>query len=254
MANLKIKEGISTSISNEVSLKPGYIIMSIDTNIPEGFMLCNGSQLLKTSYPDLLAAIGTSYGETDGSGGVGTSHFKIPDFINRYIVPAYTGQAISGGSSSHSHTTTSSAYITPVDTNHSHTSANTNDGAYAWNHGHNAANAANGGAYGTNPVNANKTGNLGSAAISGSGHQHPTWTNVNWGYNADANDVSDSHGHTTSTYVNASVNLVATVADAANQVSHLHTTVTALTTNASGQSNVGTTALPSHKLRFYIKV
>jgi microcystin-dependent protein len=254
MANLKVKEGLSTSTSKEVFIKPGHIIMSLITSTPEGFLLCDGSQLLKTSYPELYNEIGIAYGETNGSGGVGTSHFKIPDLVNRYIVPVDTGLSVSGGSYTHSHTVTSNVSIVAKDTSHTHTSGNTNSGAFAWNHGHTANNAYNSGAYGSNPVNANKTGNLGSAAIAGSGHQHPTWTNVNWGYNADGNDVSESHGHTTSTYVNASNNLVATVVNAANQVAHAHNATTTFTTNTSGSTTVNQTAMPSYTVRFYIKV
>ena len=254
MENLKVKEGLSTSTSKEVFIKPGHIIMSLIDSTPEGFLLCNGQELLKTSYPELLNEIGTTYGETNGSGGVGTSHFRIPDLVNRYIVPVDTGLSVSGGSYTHSHAATSNVSIAASDRSHSHTSGNTNSGAFAWNHGHNASNAYNSGAYGSNPVNANKTGNLGSVAIAGSGHQHPTWTNVNWGYNADGNDVSESHGHTTSTFVNASFNLVATVNNPTNQVLHQHNAATTFTTNASGSTDQGTTAMPSYTVRFYIKV
>lgn len=254
MENLKVKEGLSTSTSKEVFIKPGHIIMSLIDSTPEGFLLCNGQELLKTSYPELLNEIGITYGETNGSGGVGTSHFRIPDLVNRYIVPVDTGLSVSGGSYTHTHAVTSNVSIVPKDTAHTHTSANTNSGAFAWNHTHNANNSYNSGAYGSNPVNANKTGNLGSAAIAGSGHQHPTWTNVNFGYGADANDVSESHGHTTSTSVNASNNLVATVVNATNQVAHAHNATTTFTTNTAGTTLNGTTAMPSYTVRFYIKV
>lgn len=254
MANLKVNEGISTSSSKEVSFKPGHISMFYGSSVPAGFLLCNGQELLKTAYPLLFNEIGIVYGETNGSGGVGTTHFKVPNLVNSYIVPVGTGVSMSGGSNTHSHTVTANVNITPKDTFHTHTTATTNTGAFAWNHSHNATNNPNNGAYGTNPVNANKTGNLGSAAISGSGHQHPTWTNVNWGYNADANDVSESHGHTITSSVNASNNLVATVVNATNQVAHAHTATTTFTTNTSGLTNNGTQSIPYATVIFCIKV
>lgn len=254
MANLKVKEGISTSSSKEVSLKPGQIIMHYGSSAPSGFILCDGTELLKTSYQSLFDQIGIVYGETNGSGGVGTTHFRVPNLVNNFMVPRGTGVSTSGGASSHSHTVTANVNVTPKDVSHTHTTGTTNSGAFAWNHGHNASNAANGGAYGTNPVNANKTGNLGSSAISGSGHQHPTWTNVNWGYNADGNDVSESHGHTMTSSVNTSNNLVATVVNATNQVSHAHNATTTFTTNTSGLTNTSTQSIPYASIIFCIKV
>ena len=48
-------------------------------------MKANGAELLKTSYSDLYAEIGTIYGETDGNGGTGTSHFRVPDLRGEFI-------------------------------------------------------------------------------------------------------------------------------------------------------------------------
>lgn len=44
-------------------------------------VLCDGGQYLKTDplYAALFAAIGITFGETNGSGGVGTTHFRVPD-------------------------------------------------------------------------------------------------------------------------------------------------------------------------------
>jgi hypothetical protein len=44
-------------------------------------VLCNGGQYSKTDpiYAALFAAIGITFGETNGSGGVGTTHFRVPD-------------------------------------------------------------------------------------------------------------------------------------------------------------------------------
>jgi hypothetical protein len=44
-------------------------------------LLCDGGQYSKTDplYSALFAAIGITFGETNGSGGVGTTHFRVPD-------------------------------------------------------------------------------------------------------------------------------------------------------------------------------
>lgn len=51
------------------------------SSAPSGYLLCDGSLLLRTSYPALFAVIGTTYGAGDGS-----TTFAIPDFRGRVSV------------------------------------------------------------------------------------------------------------------------------------------------------------------------
>ena len=51
-------------------------------NIPSGYLLCNGSSLLRASYPALFNAIGVIYGAADGT------HFNLPDFRDRMLIGA----------------------------------------------------------------------------------------------------------------------------------------------------------------------
>ena len=53
------------------------------TNIPSGYLLCNGASLLRGSYPSLFSAIGTIYGAADGS------HFSLPDYRDKMMIGAY---------------------------------------------------------------------------------------------------------------------------------------------------------------------
>lgn len=49
--------------------------------LPQGWLWCDGSALLRIDYPDLFAIIGTQFGEGDGS-----TTFNIPDFTGgRFI-------------------------------------------------------------------------------------------------------------------------------------------------------------------------
>ena len=52
-------------------------------NIPTGYLLCDGSSLLRASYPALFSAIGTTHGAADGT------HFSLPDFRDRMHIGAY---------------------------------------------------------------------------------------------------------------------------------------------------------------------
>lgn len=51
------------------------------TNIPEGCLVCDGSDVSRTDYSELFAVIGTTYGEGDGS-----TTFNLPDKRGRVSV------------------------------------------------------------------------------------------------------------------------------------------------------------------------
>ena len=48
--------------------------------VPDGWLLCNGSQVSRTTYAALFSAIGTRFGAGDGS-----TTFTLPDLNNRFI-------------------------------------------------------------------------------------------------------------------------------------------------------------------------
>ena len=53
--------------------------------IPSGYLLCDGSAVSRTMYPDLFAAIGETYGAGDGS-----TTFALPNLIDRVVQGAAT--------------------------------------------------------------------------------------------------------------------------------------------------------------------
>ena len=53
------------------------------SNLPDGYLLCDGSAISRTTYVALFTAIGTTNGVGDGS-----STFNIPDLRNRFVVGA----------------------------------------------------------------------------------------------------------------------------------------------------------------------
>lgn len=46
------------------------------TSVPPGWLLCDGSEVLKTAFPELWTLIGTTYGTG------ATGYFVLPDFDN----------------------------------------------------------------------------------------------------------------------------------------------------------------------------
>lgn len=68
---------------------PGMITPCGNVAAPDGWLLCFGQSVLRTDYPNLFAAISTTFGSVDGT------HFSLPDLRGR--VPA--GQDDMGGTS-----------------------------------------------------------------------------------------------------------------------------------------------------------
>lgn len=67
-ANLTGIQGVNT----------GIIVPWSDSSIPSGFLECDGTNVSRTTYADLFAVIGTTYGAGDGS-----TTFGLPDLIDK---------------------------------------------------------------------------------------------------------------------------------------------------------------------------
>lgn len=77
--NATVSDGTTVWKIRKVSSADGVgvgIILPFAGNgaIPSGYLLCDGSAVSRTMYPDLFAAIGTDYGSGDGS-----TTFNVPD-------------------------------------------------------------------------------------------------------------------------------------------------------------------------------
>ena len=101
----------------------GEIIAYAGPTSPDSrWLLCDGSSLLRTDYPDLFTVIGTVYGAADGT------HFNLPDLRGRAPIAAGSGPGLTprslgdslgeethvlsvGELASHVHTTGNSAIL-----------------------------------------------------------------------------------------------------------------------------------------------
>ena len=70
---------------------------------PDGWLFCNGQPVSRSAYPDLFAAIGTTYGAGDG-----VNTFNLPDLRGRTVLGAGAGSGLtnrplgqSGGAETH---------------------------------------------------------------------------------------------------------------------------------------------------------
>lgn len=82
----------SSGLVGLTSVPVGIYLPFGGTNIPEGWLLCNGQAVSRATYADLFAVIGTAYGNGDG-----LTTFNVPDL--REAVPK--GAGLTGKSNNH---------------------------------------------------------------------------------------------------------------------------------------------------------
>ncbi len=63
----------------------GTVVMFTAVEPPAGYLKCDGSAVGRTTYPELYAAIGTTYGEGDGE-----TTFNLQDLIGRFAESSAT--------------------------------------------------------------------------------------------------------------------------------------------------------------------
>ena len=136
----------------------GLIIPWSDSSIPSGFLECDGSNVSRSTYADLFAVIGTTYGAGDGS-----STFGLPDLQDNVPVGKSNTKALA--STGGANTVTSSGNISGNSSNHSLTGTDTASHTHVVNFA--ANNVGGGGATRPNAGDHN-SGNTGGS----SGHSH----------------------------------------------------------------------------------
>ena len=107
---------MSYCINNVSAIPPvASIISYAGSSSPNGWLICNGSSVSRTTYSDLFNVIGITYGEGDGS-----TTFTLPDLINKVIRGGVPGNIVSGQDTifintsnlpSHNHTYYDAAFI-----------------------------------------------------------------------------------------------------------------------------------------------
>lgn len=86
----------------------GSIVPYGGSTAPSGWLLCDGSELLKANYPDLYAAIGDDYGTPSD-----TDHFVLPtEFNHNELDLSYTDiRSLVGANAANAYTLPYDAYI-----------------------------------------------------------------------------------------------------------------------------------------------
>ena len=72
--------GFWKSIGSGDSIPTGTVLWLSTSTVPAGYLLCNGSAVGRATYPELFAAIGTTYGAGDGN-----TTFNLPNLIDKFV-------------------------------------------------------------------------------------------------------------------------------------------------------------------------
>ncbi len=70
----------------------GEIVFTARATAPAGFLKCNGAAISRTTYADLFAAIGTTYGAGDGS-----TTFNVPETRGEFLRCLDDGRSVDTG-------------------------------------------------------------------------------------------------------------------------------------------------------------
>lgn len=89
--------GLRAELANVQPSPLGVVEMWAGTDIPQGYVLCNGQALRTTDYPELYKALGTVFNTAataeGGSYTTESGYFRVPDLRGRFV----TGQHDSDG-------------------------------------------------------------------------------------------------------------------------------------------------------------
>jgi microcystin-dependent protein len=79
-ANFSALDGRIAALEVAVTIPPGTIASYAGSVVPSGWLLCDGTEINRTQYAALFAAISIAHG-----GGNGVSTFNLPDYRGRFL-------------------------------------------------------------------------------------------------------------------------------------------------------------------------
>jgi microcystin-dependent protein len=88
-ATLSITGATGARVLGAVPLPSGTVAPFAGATAPDGWLLCDGSAVSRTTYSTLFGVLGTTYGLGDG-----VSTFNLPDARGRTLIGAGTGSGL----------------------------------------------------------------------------------------------------------------------------------------------------------------
>lgn len=141
------------------STPAGVVVPFAGSSAPTGYLMCDGATVSRTTYADLFAAIGTTFGAGDGS-----TTFALPNLKGRVVVGVDAGQTEfdtlgeTGGAKTHTLTSTE----IPAHTHSDGTLATDTEASHTHSEGTLATDTAADHSHGTGSL----------ATVSDGGHNH----------------------------------------------------------------------------------
>lgn len=121
---------LSTNGNFRTPMMAGWIIMHAGLTYPNGWFPCDGRELNRVAYPELFEAIGTTWGEGNGS-----TTFNIPDLCGRVPIGIGSGDGLTSRSAGDKGGTETHALTVAQMPAHNHTTGNTTYDAFVvYNH------------------------------------------------------------------------------------------------------------------------
>lgn len=83
--------GVTTQLDvhDANAIPTGSYIQFAGSQAPDGFLVCNGGEISRTTYAKLFAVIGTTYGSGDGS-----TTFNLPNLTDRFLQGSTTSGTV----------------------------------------------------------------------------------------------------------------------------------------------------------------
>lgn len=97
--------GVKWASAGTSTIPTGSVMPYVGTSAPTGWLMCDGSQVSRTTYSDLFGVISTHYGQGDNS-----TTFNLPDFRGQFLRGAMSVTTISGSGSASSSNATFAAH------------------------------------------------------------------------------------------------------------------------------------------------
>lgn len=75
-----IAQQIAEALSSAINVPTGGMVTYWGNEVPDGWLECDGSEVLRADYPALFAVIGTTFGAPSSD-----TKFKLPDLRDRFV-------------------------------------------------------------------------------------------------------------------------------------------------------------------------
>jgi hypothetical protein len=72
--------------SDNITILTGNIVLNTLDNVPEGYLLCDGSEISRNTYSDLFKAVGTFYGVGDKKDTFSLPNLQDDNNTSHYII------------------------------------------------------------------------------------------------------------------------------------------------------------------------